>query len=216
MGAIFVIVTVYPWDQLSSVGSPFVATFAKVGITAAAGIINFVVITAAMSGCNSGIYSAGRMLYTLAMNKQAPAFFGKLTSNGVPLFSTIGVMVGLLVGVILSYIAPEDIFVYVYSASVLPGMVPWFIILISQIRFRQANAAAMSNHPFKMPFAPFTNYASIAFLLFVLVGMGFNKDTQVSLVVGIIFLILVVISFFAFGIGKELPEKQDSTTAVKR
>ncbi|WP_182103399.1 amino acid permease [Niallia taxi] len=216
IGAIFVIVTVYPWDQLSSVGSPFVATFAKVGITAAAGIINFVVITAAMSGCNSGIYSAGRMLYTLAMNKQAPAFFGKLTSNGVPLFSTIGVMVGLLVGVILSYIAPEDIFVYVYSASVLPGMVPWFIILISQIRFRQANAAAMSNHPFKMPFAPFTNYASIAFLLFVLVGMGFNKDTQVSLVVGIIFLILVVISFFAFGIGKELPEKQDSTTAVKR
>lgn len=216
IGAIFVIVTVYPWDQLSSVGSPFVATFAKVGITAAAGIINFVVITAAMSGCNSGIYSAGRMLYTLAMNKQAPAFFGKLTSNGVPLFSTIGVMVGLLVGVILSYIAPEDIFVYVYSASVLPGMVPWFIILISQIRFRQANAAAMSNHPFKMPFAPFTNYASIAFLLFVLVGMGFNKDTQVSLVVGIIFLILVVISFFAFGIGKEHPEKQDSTTAVKR
>ncbi|MEI2401347.1 amino acid permease [Niallia taxi] len=216
IGAIFVIVTVYPWDQLSSVGSPFVATFAKVGITAAAGIINFVVITAAMSGCNSGIYSAGRMLYTLAMNKQAPAFFGKLTANGVPLFSTIGVMVGLLVGVILSYIAPEDIFVYVYSASVLPGMVPWFIILISQIRFRQANAAEMSNHPFKMPFAPFTNYASIAFLLFVLVGMAFNKDTQVSLVVGIIFLILVVISFFAFGISKERPEKQDSTTAVKR
>ncbi len=54
IGAIFVIVTVYPWDQLQSIGSPFVATFAKVGITAAAGIINFVVITSAMSGCNSG------------------------------------------------------------------------------------------------------------------------------------------------------------------
>ncbi|PPJ96777.1 gamma-aminobutyrate permease, partial [Staphylococcus aureus] len=54
IGAIFVIVTVYPWDQLGNVGSPFVATFAKVGITVAAGFINFVVITAAMSGCNSG------------------------------------------------------------------------------------------------------------------------------------------------------------------
>lgn len=215
IGAIFVIVTVYPWDQLSSVGSPFVATFAKVGITAAAGIINFVVITAAMSGCNSGIYSAGRMLYTLAMNKQAPAFFGKLTSNGVPLFSTIGVMVGLLVGVILSYVAPEDIFVYVYSASVLPGMVPWFVILISQIRFRRAKAAEMGSHPFKMPFAPVTNYVTIAFLMFVLVGMGFNKDTQVSLIVGIIFLLLVVISFFAFGIGKERPEKKDRTTTAR-
>lgn len=74
IGAIFIIVTVYPWNELDSLGSPFVSTFAKVGITAAAGIINFVVITAAMSGCNSGIFSAGRMLYTLGVNGQAPAF----------------------------------------------------------------------------------------------------------------------------------------------
>ena len=154
IGAIFVIVTVYPWDQLQSIGSPFVATFAKVGITAAAGIINFVVITAAMSGCNSGIYSAGRMLYTLGVNGQAPKFFAKITHNGVPLFGTIGVLVGLVIGVILSYIAPENLFVYVYSASVLPGMIPWFVILISQIQFRKVKGAEMDNHPFKMPFAP--------------------------------------------------------------
>ena len=85
IGAIFVIVTVYPWDELTAIGSPFVATFAKVGITAAAGIINFVVITAAMSGCNSGIYSAGRMLYTLGVNGQAPKFFTKVTKHGVPI-----------------------------------------------------------------------------------------------------------------------------------
>src|SRR6476620_1327830 len=127
--AIFVIVTVYPWDQLQSIGSPFVATFAKVGITAAAGIINFVVITSAMSGCNSGIYSAGRMLYTLGINGQAPKFFAKVSNNGVPLFCTFGVIVGLAIGVVLSYIAPENLFVYVYSASVLPGMIPWFVIL---------------------------------------------------------------------------------------
>lgn len=77
VGAIFVIVTIYPWNQIGEIGSPFVLTFAKVGIVAAAGIINFVVLTAAMSGCNSGIYSAGRMLYTLAKNGQAPKFFGK-------------------------------------------------------------------------------------------------------------------------------------------
>ncbi|WP_375346791.1 amino acid permease [Priestia megaterium] len=204
IGAIFVIVTVYPWNELDSLGSPFVSTFAKVGVTAAAGIINFVVITAAMSGCNSGIFSAGRMLYTLGVNGQAPKFFTKISRNGVPIYSTLAVMIGLVIGVVLNYIAPPNVFVYVYSASVLPGMIPWFIILISQIRFRKAKGAEMDSHPFKMPFAPVTNYVTIAFLLMVLVGMWFNDETRISLIAGIIFLALVVISFYAFGINKRM------------
>ncbi|WP_411503736.1 amino acid permease [Brevibacillus centrosporus] len=205
IGAIFVIVTVYPWNELQAIGSPFVATFAKIGITAAAGVINFVVITAAMSGCNSGIYSAGRMLYTLGVNGQAPKVFTKLSVNGVPLLGTIGVLIGLFVGVILSYIAPENLFVYVYSASVLPGMVPWFVILISQINFRKAKGAEMDKHPFKMPFAPVTNYVTIVFLLLVLVGMWINDETRVSLIAGLVFMATVVISFYAFGISKAKP-----------
>jgi amino acid transporter, AAT family len=202
IGAIFVIVTVYPWDQLHSIGSPFVATFVKVGITVAAGIINFVVITSAMSGCNSGIYSAGRMLYTLGINGQAPKIFMKLSHNGVPLFGTIGVLVGLAVGVILSYIAPKNLFVYVYSASVLPGMIPWFVILVSQIQFKKVNGAKMDNHPFKMPFAPVSNFMTIAFLVMVLIGMWFNTDTRISLIVGIVFLVIITISYYALGIGQ--------------
>ncbi|MFP7415833.1 amino acid permease [Priestia filamentosa] len=204
IGAIFVIVTVYPWDQLNAIGSPFVATFAKVGITAAAGFINFVVITAAMSGCNSGIYSAGRMLYTLGINGQAPKFFAKVSHGGVPLFGTFGVLIGLAIGVVLSYIAPENLFVHVYSASVLPGMIPWFVILISQIQFRKRNRAKMDHHPFKMPFAPFTNYITIAFLLMVLIGMWINEETRISLIVGIGFLAIVVISYYAFRIDKRV------------
>lgn len=209
VGAIFVIVTVYPWDELTAIGSPFVATFSKVGITAAAGIINFVVITAAMSGCNSGIYSAGRMLYTLGVNGQGPKFFTKITKNGVPLVGTMGVVIGLAVGVILSYIAPENIFVYIYAASVLPGMVPWFVILISQINFRKSQGAAMDSHPFKMPFAPVTNYITIAFLIMVLVGMWFNDETRVSLIAGFVFLGIVTASFYAFGINKKAPVDLD-------
>ncbi len=191
--------------SIGTIGSPFVATFAKVGITAAAGIINFVVITAAMSGCNSGIYSAGRMLYTLGVNGQAPKFFAKVSNNGVPLFGTIGVLVGLAIGVVLSYIAPKNLFVYVYSASVLPGMIPWFVILISQIQFRKIKGAEMDSHPFKMPFAPVTNYLTIAFLIMVLIGMWFNDDTRISLIVGIVFLGIVVISFYGFKIGERVP-----------
>ncbi|MDQ0246135.1 AAT family amino acid transporter [Bacillus fengqiuensis] len=217
IGAIFVIVTVYPWDQLTSIGSPFVATFAKVGITAAAGLINFVVITAAMSGCNSGIYSAGRMLYTLGINGQAPKYFTTISNNGVPLFGTIGVLIGLAIGVILNYIAPENLFVYVYSASVLPGMVPWFVILISQIRFRKVKGAEMDHHPFKMPFAPVTNYLTIAYLMMVLIGMWFNEETRISLIVGVIFLVIVTISFYAFGINKRgLVDGQTDDEAINK
>lgn len=214
IGAIFVIVTIYPWNQLQEIGSPFVATFAKIGITVAAGLINFVIITAAMSGCNSGIYSAGRMLYTLGVNGQAPKIFTKLSHNGVPLLGTIGVLIGLGVGVILSYIAPDSpLFVYVYSASVLPGMVPWFVILISQINFRKAKGAEMANHPFKMPFAPVTNYVTIAFLLMVLIGMWFNDDTRLSLIAGIVFLGIVTISFYAFGVNKAAPLRSNTDEA---
>ncbi|EIT87377.1 amino acid permease family protein [Fictibacillus macauensis ZFHKF-1] len=202
IGAIFVIVTVYPWNELQSLGSPFVSTFTKVGITAAAGIINFVVITAAMSGCNSGIFSAGRMLYTLGVNGQAPKFFTKVTRNGVPLFSTLAVLVGLVLGVILNYVAPKGLFVSVYSSSVLPGMIPWFVILISHIGFRKAKAAELGSHPFKMPLAPFSNYVTILFLLMVLVGMWFNPATRVSLYIGLVFLAVVTISYYALGIHK--------------
>ncbi|RYM05949.1 amino acid permease [Sporolactobacillus sp. THM7-7] len=202
IGAIFVIVTVYPWDQLNSLGSPFVTTFSKVGITAAASIINFVIITAAMSGCNSGIFSAGRMLYTLGEFEQAPRIFRRISRNGVPIYGTITVLFGLAIGVVLNHVAPPKIFVYVYSASVLPGMIPWFVILISQIRFRRARRTEIDRHPFKMPFAPFSNYLTIAFLMTVLIGMWLNEDTRLSLIVGLIFLCLVFISYYAFGVNK--------------
>ncbi|MFJ7849145.1 amino acid permease [Peribacillus sp. NPDC097206] len=205
IGAIFVIVTVFPWNQLDELGSPFVSTFAKIGITAAAGIINFVVITAAMSGCNSGIFSAGRMLYTLALNGQAPKIFAKVSKSGVPAYCTIAVMLGLAIGVVLNYLAPPEIFLYVYSASVLPGMIPWFVILISELRFRKVRAEEMKNHPFKMPFAPYTNYATIAFLLLVLVGMWFNPSTRLSLIVGIVFLAIVVACYYLLKMDKRVP-----------
>ncbi|MCP3742007.1 amino acid permease [Rossellomorea sp. BNER] len=217
IGAIFIIVTVYPWDQLNELGSPFVSTFAKVGITAAAGIINFVVITAAMSGCNSGIFSAGRMLYTLAMNGQAPKVFAKVSKNGVPMYCTIAVLVGLGIGVILNFLAPPKLFLYVYSASVLPGMIPWFVLLISELKFRKVRAAEMANHPFKMPFAPYSNYATIAFLLMVLVGMWINPSTRVSLIVGLVFLAIVVASYYLLKMGKRVPlvAKADDDISAK-
>lgn len=84
VGALFVIMSIYPWQEIGSQGSPFVLTFEKVGIPSAAGIINFVVLTAALSSCNSGIFSTGRMLFNLAEQNEAPKAYGTLTKGGVP------------------------------------------------------------------------------------------------------------------------------------
>ncbi|WQC54545.1 amino acid permease [Staphylococcus pseudintermedius] len=201
IGAIFVIVTIYPWNELHDIGSPFVATFAKIGITIAAGLINFVVITAAMSGCNSGIFSSSRMIFTLAQHRQLPAIFTKVMRNGVPFYTVLAVSIGILIGVILNVVLPqfidgsENIFVYVYSASILPGMIPWFMILFSHIQFRKKFPEKLENHPFKMPLAPVTNYLSIAFLLMVLVAMLINNETRVSVIIGFLFLGFMAVFF---------------------
>lgn len=211
VGAIFIVVTLFPWTEVGQQGSPFVLTFAKVGIVSAAAVINFVVLTAALSGCNSGMYSGGRMLYALAQNKQLPPSLLKLTRNGVPARCVGFTILCLLVGSSLNYIIPdsEKVFVYVYSASVLPGMVPWLVILTSQLRFRQQNKDKLAQHPFKSILFPWVNYATLLFLVCVLVGMAINPETRLSLIVGAIFLAVVSILYFLLRIIKR--GKGDST-----
>ncbi len=214
IGAIFVIVTVYPWDELGNIGSPFVATFAKVGITFAAGLINFVVLTAAMSGCNSGIFSASRMTLNLSQKGMLPKFFRKVMKNGVPIWTVTAIAIGILIGALLNVILPlfikgaDSIFVYVYSASILPGMVPWFMILISHLRFRKNHSEEIKNHPFKMPGGTITNYITMAFFIMVLIGMLFNKETVVSVVIGIVFLGCMTLFYYLKGYHKLSDDKQ--------
>ena len=196
------ILCIYPWNQLSSVGSPFVQTFAKIGITSAASIINFVVLTAASSGTNSGIYSASRMAYRLADEHELPKAYKKLNRHGVPAYSVIAISLGIFIGVILNAIAPlffknsGNAFVIVYSSSTLPGMIPWFVILVSQLRFRKAHPELLKDHPFKMPLSPWSNYITIVFLAITLAFMFFNPETRVSLTVGLVFLAIMAGVYF--------------------
>lgn len=201
IGAIFVIVSIYPWDQLKAVGSPFVETFSKVGIAGAAGIINFVVLTAAMSGANSGIYSSSRMLFKMSMDKEVPSVFGKLSKHVVPNVAILAISLGILIGFILNVIltvvnkSTASLFVIVYSSSVLPGLVPWFVILLSELRFRKQNTDLLKNHPFKMPLFPYVNYFAIIALVVIVLFMFINPDTQVSVTVGLVYLIILSLIF---------------------
>ena len=201
VGAIFVIVTIYPWNKLDSIGSPFVTTFAKVGITAAASVINFVVLTAALSGANSGIYSSSRMLYKLAHEGEAPKTFGHVSKRIVPSHAIIGITSGIFVGFMLNVLAQflnkslANIFVIVYSSSVLPGMVAWFVILLAELRFRRKNPHLMENHPFKLPLYPYSNYFALIMLVVIVVFMFINPETQISVAVGAIVLIVAALVY---------------------
>lgn len=201
VGAIFVIVTIYPWNKLDSIGSPFVTTFAKVGITAAASVINFVVLTAALSGANSGIYSSSRMLYKLAHEGEAPKTFGHVSKRIVPSHAIIGITSGIFVGFMLNVLAQflnkslANVFVIVYSSSVLPGMVAWFVILLAELRFRRKNPHLMENHPFKLPLYPYSNYFALIMLVVIVIFMFINPETQISVAVGAIVLIVAALVY---------------------
>lgn len=171
-----------------------------------------------MSGCNSGIYSAARMLYTLAKNGQAPKFFGEVSESGVPRNSIVTTIACLLLGVFFNVIAPNSkLFVYIYSASILPGMVPWFALAFSQFKFRERWKNDINDHPFKSPLFPISNYITIIFLSLVLIGMWFNPDTHMSLIVGAVFLMIVIAGYYVFGIRKKeaLPDSEDTLEAAK-
>lgn len=201
VGAIFVIITIYPWDQLKAIGSPFVETFTKVGITAAAGIINFVVLTAALSGANSGIYSSSRMLFKLGQEGDAPKTFGHISKRIVPNRAIIGITSGIFIGFILNCVVSAlnksmgSLFVVVYSSSVLPGMVAWFVILFAELKFRKENAELMKKHPFKLPLYPYSNYFASIMLIVIVIFMFINPDTRISVTVGLAVLVAAVLSY---------------------
>ncbi|MFI9394770.1 amino acid permease [Streptomyces bauhiniae] len=182
VGALIMILSVVPWTSFQPGVSPFVAAFEKMGLAAGAGIVNFVVLTAALSSCNSGMYSTGRMLRDLALNGQGPKLFTKLTRSGTPLVGTSVSAALMLVGVWINYQWPGKAFDYVVSFATISGMWAWIVILICQIRYRRkADRGELPQSEFRAPGAPYTSVFALLFILMVIVMMGIDKDARVSL-----------------------------------
>lgn len=204
VGALFVIMSIYPWNEIGANGSPFVLMFEKIGIGPAAGIINFVVLTAALSSCNSGIFSTGRMLFNLAQQKQAPNSFSKISRSGVPSKAIIFSAVLLLVGVVLNYLVPEKVFIWVTSISTFGAVWTWGIILLSQLKFRKTlTKGEVSRLSYKALFYPVGSYLALAFLVMVLGLMAYFPDTRIALIVGPIWIIGLVIVYYKKGFHKK-------------
>ncbi|MEV6106921.1 amino acid permease [Streptomyces sp. NPDC051940] len=185
VGALVVILSVVQWTEFQEGVSPFVAAFGKMGIPLAAGIVNFVVLTAALSSCNSGMYSTGRMLRDLASNGEAPKFLGKLSSRKTPA-TGIALSVAVMgIGVVLNYLVPEKAFGYVMSVATAAGIWTWMMILVSHIRYRRAVVAGrLPASSFPAPGGSVCSWIALFFLIFVTVLIAKDPDSRVSLYVG--------------------------------
>ena len=191
IGALIVIMSIYPWNSINPDKSPFVQVFSAVGITAAASIVNFVVLTSAASACNSGIFSTSRMVYSLAKENNAPESMKKLTPNQVPSNAIIFSAAVIFISVILNYIMPEGVFVLITSISTFCFIFIWTIIVICHLRYRKTNPELASRSKFKMPLYPIANYIILAFLIFVICILALNKETRVALFVTPVWFIML-------------------------
>ncbi len=183
IGALVVIMSLVPWTELHAGESPFVMVFDRIGLPAAAGIINFVVITAAASSCNGGTFSTGRMLYTLAQFGQASRAFAKVNRN-VPATAITTSVAVMLIGVVLDYFIPDQVFVYVTSVALVGALWTWAMMVVAHLGYRRAVARGEAAPVrFRMPGAPYSNWLVLIFLGMVAILLGTEESTRVAIYV---------------------------------
>lgn len=185
VGSILLLCLLLPTSMYQSGESPFVTVLDRVGVPGAAGVMSIVVLTAALSSVNSGLYSTGRILRSLAFNGSAPKILGRMSGSGVPYTGVLLTASVYVLGVVLNYVLPEDAFEIVTGFSALGVIGMWSMIMISHLAMVRASAQGRLERPtFRLPGAPYTNYVVLAFLLLVLVMTWFNGDTGRLIVFG--------------------------------
>ncbi|AKA83990.1 proline-specific permease [Pseudomonas synxantha] len=193
---LFVLMAIYPWPQIGSQGSPFVQIFSNLGIGSAATILNIVVISAAVSAINSDIFGAGRMMYGLAQQGQAPKGFAQLSRQGVPWMTVVVMGAALLGGVVLNYLIPENVFLLIASIATFATVWVWLMILFTQVAMRRSmTKEQVAELKFPVPFWPYAPAAAIVFMLFVFGVLGYFPDTQAALMVGAVWIVLLILAY---------------------
>lgn len=175
VGSVLLLVTLLPWNAYHAAESPFVTFFHTLGIEGTGSAMNVIVITAALSSLNSGLYSTGRVLRSLAIGGSAPPQLAHMNRQAVP-YKGIAVTVAVyLVGVILNYLVPSEVFELVLNIASLGVLSTWAFIVICQMRMRAAvRRGEVEPVAFRMPWAPVTSWITLAFLAAVLVVMAFD------------------------------------------
>jgi amino acid transporter, AAT family len=196
VAAIAIMVAMVPWNQSgnsSSVsGSPFVTAFVGVRLPFAAAIMNFVVLTAALSSVNTNLYLSTRMLYSLGQEGYVPRWMGKVSRNGVPhraLFASTG---GIIAAILLAIFAPKNAFLMLYGAAVAGMLFVWLVILNTHLRFRKTlTRERLLRLPMRLRAHPLFTLAGIVLIIAVAVTTFFVDGLQWSVPAFSVFLVLI-------------------------
>ncbi len=211
--AITIVVTIAPWNRVGADEvrqSPFVLVFAHSGIAYAAGIVNFIVIAAALSSMNTNIYLCSRMLYSLSGDGFAPAILSRLNRAGSPIYATLGSGAVILMAAALSRLTPHA-FTYLFGIGLFGAIVVWMIILCSHLSFRRAHSGQPL--PVRFRFFPWIQIAALALLVAVLVTMGFDPRFSTAWTVGIPWLLLLSAGYLVT-IRHSAPKTVEAATAL--
>jgi L-asparagine transporter-like permease len=194
--AIAVMVTMVPWNQTGNSstlsGSPFVTAFAAAHVPFAAAIMNFVVLTAALSSVNTNLYLSTRMLFSLGRGGYAPAWMGKISRNGVPHRALLASTAGIIAAILLAIFAPKNAFLILYGVAVAGMLFVWLVILNTHLRFRRAiSAERIARLPMRLPGHPFFTVVNIALLLGIAVTTFFVDGLEWSVPAFCVFLAII-------------------------
>ncbi|MBY0443385.1 MAG: amino acid permease [Mycobacteriaceae bacterium] len=176
IGSVVLLALLLPYTAYRQQESPFVTFFSKIGFGFGGDIMNIVVLTAAFSSLNAGLYSTGRILRSMSINGSGPKFTARISKSGVPyggilLTSTIGML-----GVILNAVKPSQAFEIVLHIAAIGSLAAWATIVLCQLRLhRLANAGVLVRPHFRMPLAPYSGYLTLAFLFAILVLMMLDQ-----------------------------------------
>lgn len=181
VGTMFILMCLWPWNQVGMEASPFVQIFDNVGIPAAAHILNLVVLSAAISVYNSAIYSNSRMLYGLSDKGDAPTILHQLSQRGVPVTGTLISSGITFIIVIMNYLFPSQVFMYLFAVVIISAVINWVSITVTHMKFRQH--CLKTGHPvphFHSWLYPWMNYFCLAFLAGVIFMMTQIPDMQMA------------------------------------
>ncbi|GAA1951346.1 amino acid permease [Nocardioides panacihumi] len=196
VGSIAVLLALMPWDRYAADGSPFVEVFAGVGLPAAGGVMNFVVLTAALSGCNANMYVASRLVRRLSVEGEAPSAFQRLNSRHVPAPALALTVAVIALGALVNVAAPETAFALFTAVATCAVLCGWTVIVWCHLRYRAAvRAGRLPRNDFPMPGAPVTSWFALACIGLIVVLLARNPETRPALVVGAGWTLALTVSY---------------------
>ncbi|MCI2416096.1 amino acid permease [Saccharopolyspora sp. K220] len=197
VGSVVLLAMLLPWDAYSKSESPFVTVLSHIGVPAAGDVMNLVVLTAAMSSLNSGLYSTGRILRSMSMAGSAPRFTGVMSKTSVPYGGILLTAAVCVVGVGLNYLVPAEAFEIVLNFASIGILATWAIILLCHLLFvRKAQRGEVTRPSYQLPFSPYTEIVTLVFLASVVVLMGFDETGRITLMALPLIILALVIGWF--------------------